>query len=222
AASPGSATVNVPGPALSLGSSSFTTDGGGTNATVSNFFDNEGVAYCLDQNTSCSGTQLGIATVPASGGTVTSSITIPAGISAGTHTVYAVGSLGSTPSASINITVGAATQLGFTVQPATNANIHATGTDTFSASVAVEDANGGAGRTVTPSVTVQVEDANGNVETGDSTTTVTLAIGTNAGGGTLSGTTTKTVASGVATFNNLSINKTGTGYTLNATSSPAN
>ena len=49
---------------------------------------------------------------------------------------------------------------------------------------------------------------------------VTVAIGTNPGGGTLSGTTTaNTDASGVATFAGLSIDKSGAGYTLGATSS---
>src|SRR5205823_10996195 len=49
---------------------------------------------------------------------------------------------------------------------------------------------------------------------------ISLAIGTNPGGGTLAGTTTRQASSGVANFSGLSINKTGTGYTLAATSSP--
>ena len=52
-------------------------------------------------------------------------------------------------------------------------------------------------------------------------TTVGLAIGTNPGGGTLTGGTAVTVSAGVATFAGLSINKTGTGYTLTASSTPA-
>src|SRR5205085_2177597 len=39
----------------------------------------------------------------------------------------------------------------------------------------------------------------------------------NAGGGTLSGTLTRTAANGVATFNDLSIDRTGIGYTLQVT-----
>src|SRR5438046_2970266 len=46
---------------------------------------------------------------------------------------------------------------------------------------------------------------------------VTVTIGTNPAGGTVSGTTTVAAASGVATFSNLSIDKSGTGYTLAAT-----
>ena len=73
---------------------------------------------------------------------------------------------------------------------------------------------------MTPAVTVAVEDANGNVETSDNATTVSLAIGTNPGGGTLTGGSAVTVAAGIATFSGLSINKTGTGYTLTASSTP--
>jgi hypothetical protein len=78
-----------------------------------------------------------------------------------------------------------------------------------------EPSNTTAGQTIAPAVTVTVEDQGGIVVTGDSSN-VTLAIGTNAGGGTLSGTTTVTAVSGVATFSALSINKSGTGYTLTA------
>ena len=94
-----------------------------------------------------------------------------------------------------NITPGTATQLVFGTQPS----------------------NTGAGSSITPAVTVQVEDANNNVVT-TSTASVTMAIGTNPGGGTLGGTTSVNAVNGVATFGNLSINKTGTGYTLAASS----
>ena len=50
---------------------------------------------------------------------------------------------------------------------------------------------------------------------------MTLGIGTNPGGGALSGGAATAVVSGVATFSGLSINRTGTGYTLAATSSPS-
>ena len=61
----------------------------------------------------------------------------------------------------------------------------------------------------------QVLDAFNNLVTGD-TSNVTVAIGTNAGGGTLSGITTVPAVGGIATFSTLSIDKTGTGYTLSA------
>ena len=122
AASPASTTVVVPGPSLSLGATSFTVNGSTTNAVVANFFDNEGITYCVDQSSSCSaGNTLGTDTVPASGGTTTTaSITIPAGLAVGSHTVYAIGSLGSLPSESITITKAS---------PAVTASGPANGTD---------------------------------------------------------------------------------------------
>lgn len=47
---------------------------------------------------------------------------------------------------------------------------------------------------------------------------VTLAIGSNPGGGTLGGTTTVAAVNGLATFNGLTLNRAGVGYTLRATS----
>jgi hypothetical protein len=74
-----------------------------------------------------------------------------------------------------------------------------------------------AGQTITPAVLVAVVNAFGNVETSDNSDTITLSIGANPGGGTLSGTLTVTVVNGVATFNDLSIDLAGAGYTLHAT-----
>ena len=67
-------------------------------------------------------------------------------------------------------------------------------------------------------VQVAVQDASGKTLTADNATQVVVSIGTNAGGGTLAGTATATVANGIATFSNLSINKSGSGYTLSAAS----
>ena len=75
-----------------------------------------------------------------------------------------------------------------------------------------------AGSSITPAITVQIQDANGDLAN-TNTASVTIAIGTNPGGGTLGGTTTVNAVNGVATFSNLSINKTGTNYTLTASSS---
>jgi adhesin/invasin len=75
-----------------------------------------------------------------------------------------------------------------------------------------------AGTTISPAVTVRAVDGNGTTVT-SFTGNVTMAIGTNPGGGTLSGTTTVAAMSGVATFGNLSINRTGSGYTLTAAAS---
>jgi hypothetical protein len=97
-------------------------------------------------------------------------------------------------SSSFNITVGGPTKLVFGSQPS----------------------NTGGGSTITPAVTVLIEDAGGNVI--NDTRNVTVAIGTNPSGGTLSGTATVAAVAGVATFNTLSINKAGNGYTLTASS----
>jgi hypothetical protein len=66
-------------------------------------------------------------------------------------------------------------------------------------------------------VSVEVLDGNGNLLT-SSTSAVTVAIGANPGSGTLSGATTVSASGGVASFPGLSINQTGSGYTLGATS----
>ena len=110
-----------------------------------------------------------------------------------TLTATATGVAGAT-SAPFTITPGPATQLRFTLQPSTTT----------------------AGTGIAPAVEVTVRDARGNTVPGF-TGNVTLAIGTNPGGGTLSGTTTVALASGVARFSGLSIDKSGTGYTLTAT-----
>src|SRR5204863_3138704 len=80
---------------------------------------NETVTYCIDASSSCStGQTLGTDTVPAAGGTkTTSSITIPSGLSVGSHTVFAIGGSDSVPSVTVNVTAGAATQLVFTTSP---------------------------------------------------------------------------------------------------------
>ena len=103
------------------------------------------------------------------------------------------GSLGSGTSSTFNITPAAANQLAFTVQPG----------------------NATAGVSISPAATVTVFDRFGNLVTTDSSN-VTIAISTNPGGGTLSGTLTVAASGGVASFNNLSIDKVGTGYTLTA------
>ena len=86
-----------------------------------------------------------------------------------------------------------ATQLAFTVAPT----------------------NTTAGGTISPAVRVAAEDASGNVVTSYGGT-ISIAFAANPGGGVLSGTLTTNAVSGVATFANLSIDRGGTGYTLQA------
>src|SRR5213078_4027722 len=103
--------------------------------------------------------------------------------------------LNTATSSSFNITAGVATQLVFSTQPSTTV----------------------ANRLITPALKVRALDALGNLVP-SFTGSVTVALGTNPGGATLSGTTPVAAVGGVATFF-LSLNRTGTGYTLTASAS---
>ena len=74
-----------------------------------------------------------------------------------------------------------------------------------------------AGVIISPAVTVEIQDSLGN-RVPIATNTVTIAIGTNPASGTLSGTLSRAAVAGVATFDDLSINNIGSGYTLIASS----
>ncbi len=74
-----------------------------------------------------------------------------------------------------------------------------------------------AGASIAPAVQVEIRDGLGNRVT-TSTASVSIAIGTNPGSGVLSGTASTNAVAGLATFSNLSINRSGTGYTLTAAS----
>ncbi len=108
----------------------------------------------------------------------------------------ATGPSGAT-SAAFDITVGVATKLAFTVAPI----------------------NTVAGVAITPAVEVTAQDAAGNpVPTFVGSVTVAITAGTGTSGALLRGTTTVGAALGVAAFNTLSIDKSGNGYKLTATS----
>src|SRR2546429_3127795 len=96
-------------------------------------------------------------------------------------------------SSGFNITPGAATQLVFGTQPGTTV----------------------AGQQITPAVKLRALDALGNVATGF-TGAITVALGSNPGGATLSGTLLVAAVGGVASFGDLSLNRTAPGYTLTA------
>src|SRR2546422_10615613 len=104
--------------------------------------------------------------------------------------------LAGTTSSSFTITAGSAAQLGFTTQPS---------------STTAEAA-------ITPAVQVTARDALGNTVPGF-TGAVAVTIGANPAGGTLSGTTTVAAVAGVATFSNLAVDQSGSGYTLTAAAS---
>jgi hypothetical protein len=114
-------------------------------------------------------------------------------LGAQTATASVGGLAGSPVSFTATATLGNPSQLAFTVQPG----------------------NAAAGTAIAPPAQVTVRDRLGNTATGF-TGDVTVAIGTNPAGGTLSGTTTAAAAAGVATFPNLSVDKSGAGYTLTA------
>lgn len=142
--------------------------------------------------------------VSGSDGKATSSA-FTANTTAGSYSISA--SASGTTSASFALTnnPAAASKLSFNAQPAAGANVQATGTGTFSVSIAVQDSYG-------------------NTRTSDGSTTVTLSLNSNPGGGTLSctgGTGPVTVSAGVATFSGCAITKVGSGYTLTASSAPA-
>src|SRR3989449_318687 len=117
---------------------------------------------------------------------------------AGTGYTLAASAGGFAPvtSTAFDITSGTATQLAFTVQPS----------------------NTLAGAAISPAVQVTALDPAGNPVPGF-TGVVAVALGSNPGSATLSGTTPVAAVGGVATFVDLSINKTGTGYTLTGSAS---
>ncbi|MBI3923834.1 MAG: hypothetical protein HY318_20600, partial [Armatimonadetes bacterium] len=94
-----------------------------------------------------------------------------------------------------NTSTGSATKLGFKVQPS--------------------DAT--AGSVISPAIEVEVQDSAGKVVT-TAKDTVTLAISTNPSNGKLSGTISRAAVNGVAKFDDLSIDISGNGYKLKATS----
>ena len=112
--SPQSSSVTVQSPGLSITSSTTLTSLPATlNASLTSLVPGQAVTFRLDDQNS--GTvltsTLSPTTVPA-GGAVTATVTIPAGVANGTHTVYAIDGQGDVASASITVahpTVAAAT-----------------------------------------------------------------------------------------------------------------
>ena len=117
-------------------------------------------------------------------------------VGSGYTLVASAAGLTSATSSAFNITAGEASQLVFSVQP----------------SSALPNA------TISPAIKVQVQDADGNLVT-SATHSVTLAIGSNPGGANVAGTLTLGAVGGEATFNSISLDKAGSGYTLVASAS---
>jgi hypothetical protein len=123
------------------------------------------------------------------------SIAVAANNVSGNYSVSSSTSGTSTPgSFSLTNTSGAATHLGFLQQP----------TNTVY------------GNTINPAVTVEVLDSNGNLVS--TTASIIIALDTNPTSAVLGGTLQVNAVGGVATFDTLTLNLVGTGYTLEATS----
>jgi len=121
-------------------------------------------------------------------------LTVSKAASGYTLSAAASGLTGAT-SATFDITAARATQLGFSVQPSSAT----------------------AGASIAPTVKVTARDATGNVATGfTGAVTLSISAGTGTAGAVLSGTVTANAVLGVATFSNLSIDNSGTGYRLSA------
>src|SRR5439155_813524 len=140
------------------------------------------------------GALAGTTTVAAASGVATFANLSINRVGTGYTLTAAVTGLTTGTSAAFNITAGTATALVFTVEPSNTA----------------------AGVAITPAVQATAQDALGNAVPGF-TGSVRVAIGTNPAGGTLSGSLTVAAVGGVASFSTLSLNKSGTGYTLAAT-----
>ncbi|MGH7570617.1 MAG: invasin domain 3-containing protein [Gemmatimonadota bacterium] len=140
-------------------------------------------------------TTLGSLSAVSDEGDGTYTATLTAGTAPGTATVSGtVGGDDIDDTVTVQITPAPATQLDFEQQPT----------------------NRTAGQTITPAVTVRAENVLGNVDP-NFNGPVTLAIATGPSGGQLLGTTTVNASGGLATFNNLSIQRAGT-YMLRASS----
>jgi hypothetical protein len=79
--------------------------------------------------------------------------------------------------------------------------------------VVAQPSSATAGVPITPPIIVQARDATNNLVT-TFNGSVALSMGTNPGGATIGGTTAVTAVAGVATFSGLTLNRTGTGFTL--------
>jgi hypothetical protein len=140
-----------------------------------------------------SGTLAGTLTVTATNGVATFSAIRINHAGAGYTLAAASGTLSPDTSAAFTINAGAASILAFVQQP----------TNVAAASI------------FSPIVLVAIQDGQGNTITA-ATNTVTLAISGNPGGSTLGGTAQVSAVAGVATFSNISLNKSANNYTLSA------
>ncbi len=155
------------------------------------------VTLAITSGTGASGATLGgtLTQTAAAGVATFNNLTVDKAARGYTLTATASG-VTSAVSTAFDVNPGTAAKLAFSTQPTTAA----------------------AGAAISPAVQVVVQDAQGNTVTGAiNSTTLAIASGTGTTGATLGGTVTRAAVSGVATFSNLNINKSGIGYRLAAT-----
>ncbi len=87
--------------------------------------------------------------------------------------------------------------------------------------IGTQPGNGEVGHSLSTAPSVYVRDVYNNIRTDDNASLISAAIEDNPAGGTLAGTKIVSVSGGLATFTDLSIDRTGVGYTLQFTTSPA-
>jgi sugar lactone lactonase YvrE len=157
------------------------------------------IAVAVTSGTGVAGASLnGTATQHATAGVATfRDLTIDKAGGGYTLSAVTAGLTGAT-SNQFTVNVGAARRLSFVSQPNTVV----------------------AGAAISPALQVAVLDAGGNrVTTSTASVTMSVTSGSGAVGAALGGTVTQPAASGVATFDNLAIDKAASGYTLTASSS---
>ena len=99
-----SSSVTVSSPSLTLSTTTLSALPTTSAGSIANYLDGESVTYRLDNAVSGSVLVGSITPSPVpTGGSATVSVTVPSGTSLGAHTVFAVGSLGSTTSAGITV-----------------------------------------------------------------------------------------------------------------------
>jgi hypothetical protein len=164
------------------------------NNRVTTASNNVGIAILNNAGTPVPGTLAGATPRTPVGGSVTFNDLSIDKVGTGYTLVTSSTGLVSDTSTQFNITVGAATKLGFVQQPTPTSG----------------------GATISPPITVEVQDAGGN-RVGTASNLIGIAILSNPGGGTLAGDASNNAVSGLATFSSLSIDDAGTDYTLQAT-----
>jgi hypothetical protein len=101
-----SSSVTVSAPALSLSPSSVTSLPATLTGTISSFIPGQTVTFRLDDPSTGTVLSGSISPTPvASNGNASVSVTLPAGVANGSHTIYAVGSAGDSPSAGVSVAV---------------------------------------------------------------------------------------------------------------------